>query len=295
MTRVAWIGLGRMGLPMSTHLVSAGFDVRGYDITEAALDRASAAGVSASSLLAEALEGADIVVTMLPHGNDVADVFLREGGVFDSAPETAIMIDSSTIPVATCQQLHDTAHMKNRSFLDAPVSGGTVGAEAGTLTFMVGGAEEVFEQARRVIEPMASNIFHTGGATTGQIAKICNNLILLINLASTAEGAVLAERLGLDPRVFWEIASVSSADSWPLRNWYPIPGVVPESAASRGFSPPTFTTRLAHKDVGLALQAAQSINQDLTLGPIVYSMLEALIDKGNGDKDCSAISTLMTK
>lgn len=293
MTRVAWIGLGRMGLPMSTHLVSAGYEVRGYDITDAALDRASAAGVKASFSLAEALDGAEFVVTMLPNGNDVADLFLREGGVFDLTSETAILIDSSTIPVETCQKLHDAADEKRRLFLDAPVSGGTVGAEAGTLTFMVGGPEHVFEEARRVLDPMAGNIFHTGGPTTGQIAKICNNLILLINLASTAEGAVLAERLGLDPRVFWDIASVSSADSWPLRNWYPIPGVVPGSAASRGFSPPTFTARLAHKDVGLALQAAQSVSQELTLGPIVYDFLETLIESGDGDLDCSAISTLM--
>lgn len=293
MKKVAWIGLGRMGLPMATHLVEAGFHVTGHDLSPDSLERARTAGISPASTVRDAVAGADVVFTMLPQGADVLSVYTGSDGILAHAPASAVLVDSSTISIASCQELHSLAKDAGFRFVDAPVSGGTMGAEAGTLAFMVGGDEQAFTDLSPVIEPMSANIFHAGGATTGQVAKICNNLILFINLSATAEGAVLAERLGLDKQKFFEIASVSSADSWPLRNWYPVPDVVETAASSRNFESPTFTAQLARKDVSLAVEAADDIGQPVRLGRMIQGFYDELIDEGLGDKDCSIISRLM--
>lgn len=293
MTKVAWIGLGRMGLPMASHLVDAGHSVTGYDLSEDSLIKAEAVGIARAQTIKDAVAGADVVFTMLPQGADVLSVYKDPEGILAHATRSTLLIDSSTISIAACHELHSLAKEAGFRFLDAPVSGGTVGAEGGTLAFMVGGDQEAFDDASPVIEPMSANIFHTGGPTTGQVAKICNNLILFINLSATAEGAVLAERLGLDKRKFFDIASVSSADSWPLRNWYPVPGVVETAASSRDFESPTFTARLARKDVSLAVEAAHDIGETLRLGEMVQGFYDELIDDGLGEKDCSIISRLM--
>ena len=293
MKKVAWIGLGRMGLPMATHLVDAGHSVTGYDLSEESLIKAEAVGIARAQTIKDAVAGADVVFTMLPQGADVLSVYKDPEGILAHATSSTLLVDSSTISIAACHELHSLAKESGFRFLDAPVSGGTVGAEGGTLAFMVGGDQEAFDDASPVIEPMAANIFHTGGPTTGQVAKICNNLILFINLSATAEGAVLAERLGLDKKKFFDIASVSSADSWPLRNWYPVPGVVETAASSRDFEAPTFTARLARKDVSLAVEAAHDIGETLRLGEMVQGFYDQLIDDGLGEKDCSIISRLM--
>lgn len=293
MKKVAWIGLGRMGLPMATHLVNAGHSVTGYDLSEDSLIKAEAVGIARARTIKDAVAGADVVFTMLPQGADVLSVYKDPEGILAHATPSTLLIDSSTISIAACHELHSLAKVAGFRFLDAPVSGGTVGAEGGTLAFMVGGDQEAFDDASPVIEPMSANIFHTGGPTTGQVAKICNNLILFVNLSATAEGAVLAERLGLDKKKFFDIASVSSADSWPLRNWYPVPGVVETAASSRDFESPTFTARLARKDVSLAVEAAHDIGETLRLGEMVQGFYDELIDDGLGEKDCSIISRLM--
>ena len=293
MAKVSWIGLGRMGLPMASHLVDAGHSVTGYDLSEESLTKAEAVGVARAQTIKDAVAGADVVFTMLPQGADVLSVYKDPEGILAHATPSTLLIDSSTISIAACHELHSLAKEAGFRFLDAPVSGGTVGAEGGTLAFMVGGDQEAFDDASPVIEPMSANIFHTGGPTTGQVAKICNNLILFINLSATAEGAVLAERLGLDKKKFFDIASVSSADSWPLRNWYPVPDVVETAASSRDFEPPTFTARLARKDVSLAVEAAHDIGETLRLGEMVQGFYDELIDDGLGEKDCSIISRLM--
>ena len=293
MKNVAWIGLGRMGLPMANHLVQAGHSVKGYDLNEESMTRAEGVGIVRAESVRDAVAGADIVFTMLPQGADVLGVYQAPDGILANAALSTLLVDSSTISIAACSELHSLAVAGGFRFLDAPVSGGTMGAEAGTLAFMVGGDQKAFADASTVFGPMSANIFHAGGPTTGQVAKICNNLILFINLSATAEGAVLAERLGLDKKKFFEIASVSSADSWPLRNWYPIPDVVETAASSRGFDPPTFTARLAMKDVSLAVEAAHDIDQKLTLGEIVQGFYGELIEDGLGEKDCSIISRLM--
>jgi len=291
MTTIGWIGLGHMGGPMTANLVKAGHSVRGFDLNAEALDAAVAAGVTRAASIAEAVQGADVVFTMLPKGEHAKAVYFGDDGVLAHASTTTLLVDSSTIDIESAQALHDAAAGAGFRFVDAPVSGGITGAEAGTLTFMIGGEADAVADATAFITPMAANIIPTGGATTGQAAKICNNLMLFINLAATSEGAVLADRLGLDPQVFWDIASVSSGDSWPLRTWYPIAGVVPSAAVNRDFAP-TFTAELAHKDIGLAVAAAAATDTPLEIGKHVQQLFQRLMDQGQGGKDCSMIVKL---
>lgn len=292
MSVVAWIGLGNMGGPMSANMVAAGHDVRGFDLSPDAVATAVAAGVTAAGSIAEAVTGADVVFTMLPKGEHARAVYFGDDGVLANTNTSTLLVDSSTIDIETAQSLHDAAAAAGFRFVDAPVSGGISGASAGTLTFMIGGEAGAVADATAYIEPMAANIIPTGAATTGQAAKICNNLMLFINLAATAEGAVLAERLGLDKQVFWDIASVSSGDSWALRTWYPIADVIETAAANRDFAP-TFTTDLANKDIGLAIAAAADTDTPLEIGQHVQQLFQRLIDQGQGGQDCSMIVKLV--
>ncbi|MHA7190570.1 3-hydroxyisobutyrate dehydrogenase [Arthrobacter sp. MDT2-16] len=292
MATIGWIGLGNMGGPMTANLVQAGHTVRGFDLNPGAVAAAEAGGVTSVAGIEDAVKGADVVFTMLPKGEHARAVYLGEDGVLAHADTSTLLVDSSTIDIESAAALHEAAAEKGFRFVDAPVSGGISGAKAGTLTFMIGGEEGAVKDATAFIEPMARNIIPTGGATTGQAAKICNNLMLFINLASTAEGAVLADRLGLDKQVFWDIASVSSGDSWALRTWYPVPGVV-ETAASNNDFAPTFTTELANKDIGLAIAAARDTGTPLEIGTHVQQLFQRLIDEGEGGKDCSMIIKLV--
>ena len=292
MAVIAWIGLGNMGGSMSVNLVKAGHDVRGFDLNAEALAAAVEGGVKPAGSIAEAVDGADVVFSMLPKGEHARAVYLGDGGVLAQADTRTLLVDSSTIDIASAQALHDAAAAAGFRFVDAPVSGGMSGAKAATLTFMIGGEDGAVAEATEYIKPMAANIIPTGGATTGQAAKICNNLMLFINLASTAEGAVLADRLGLDKQVFWDIASVSSGDSWALRTWYPVAGVVPTAASNNDFAP-TFTTELANKDIGLAISAARDTGTPLEIGEHVQQLFQRLIDSGQSAMDCSAIVKLV--
>ena len=292
MAAVGWIGLGNMGGRMSAHLVSAGHTVRGYDLNPEAVAAAAEHGVETVDSIAAAVAGADVVFTMLPKGAHSRAVYLGAGGVLAHADTHTLLVDSSTIDIESAQALHDAAAAAGFRFVDAPVSGGISGAETATLTFMVGGTPDAVQDAAGYIEPMAANIIPTGGATTGQAAKICNNLMLFINLAATSEGAVLADRLGLDQQVFWNIASVSSGDSWALRTWYPIPGVVPSAASNKNFAP-TFTAELANKDINLAIAAARDTGTPLEIGEHVQQLFQRLVDAGQAGRDCSMIVSLV--
>ena len=292
MAVVAWIGLGNMGGPMTANMVRAGHSVRGFDLSADAVAAAVGSGVTAASSIVEAVTGADVVFTMLPKGDHVRSVYFGDAGILANAATETLLVDSSTIDIESAQAVHDAAAAAGFRFVDAPVSGGMSGAAAGTLTFMIGGESAAVAEATAYIGPMAANIIPTGGATTGQAAKICNNLMLFINLASTAEGAVLADRLGLDKQVFWDIASVSSGDSWALRTWYPLAGVVPTSAANNDFAP-TFTAELANKDIGLAIAAARSTDTPLEIGEHVQQLFQRLIDEGQGGRDCTKIVALV--
>lgn len=292
MAAIGWIGLGNMGGPMTANLVKAGHEVRGFDLNPQVLATAAANGVTPASSIADAVFGAEVVFTMLPKGEHAIAVYLGEDGVLASVTPGTLLVDSSTIDVESARKLHDAAAKAGFRFVDAPVSGGISGAQAGTLTFMIGGEPGAVADASAFIEPMSANIIPTGRATTGQAAKICNNLMLFINLAGAAEGAVLADRLGLDKQVFWDIASVSSGDSWALRTWYPIAGVVPSSAANSDFAA-TFTTELANKDIGLAIAAARATATPLEIGEHVQQLFQRVLDAEQGAKDCSIIVKLV--
>lgn len=292
MAVIGWIGLGRMGNPMTKNLIAAGHTVTGYDVVEDAVKAAAGHGVKPAGSIAEAVKGADVVFSMLPKGEHAKTVYLGEDGVFAHADTSTLLVDSSTIDFDTAVELHKEATERGFKFVDGPVSGGVSGAAAGTLTFMLGGEDADVEAAKVFIDPMAGNIFHAGGDGAGQAAKIVNNMLLAISLQGVVEGAVLAERFGLKPEVFHSIAKVSSGDSWPLRTWYPVPGVVDTAAANRDFAA-GFSTMLMHKDVGLALDGAKTQGVELPAATLVHGRLQELIDTGRGDLDTSALIALV--
>ena len=289
MSIVSWIGLGHMGTPMSAHLVEAGHDVRGFDLDEEAMVAAREHGVRACDSLEEAVQGAEVIFSMLPQGEHSREVYLGEGGVLRLASKDALLIDSSTIDVETATDLHRAAKEAGFAFLDAPVSGGISGAAAATLTFMVGGHSSAVQAARPYLELMAGRIVHTGEAGTGQAAKIVNNMMLFICLEACGEGSVLADRLGLDPRVFWDIASVSSGNPWALQTWYPVPDIIESSAANHNFDA-TFSASLAAKDAKLALAAGEQVGVHLPAARLVAQKFQQLMDEGYAAKDCSLIA-----
>lgn len=279
MAIIGWVGLGNMGRPMAANLVKAGHTVQGFDVVEAAVTAAAEDGVTPAKSIEEAVKDAEIVFTMLPKGEHARSVYLTEGGVLEVAAKDTILVDSSTIDFDTARDLHSAAREAGYVFLDAPVSGGVTGAAAGTLTFMVGAEDADFEAAKKYIEPMAGNIFHAGGDAAGQAAKIVNNMMLAISSQGVVEGAVLADRFGLSPETFLNIAKVSSGDSWPLRTWYPIPGVVDTAAANNGFKP-GFAVSLMRKDLGLALAGGETQGVPLDAAQLVADKLDKLIDEG---------------
>ena len=288
MATIAWIGLGNMGGPMSGHLVAAGHEVRGVDPVPAAREAATGRGVLVVASVAEAVADADAVFTSLPRNEHVREVYGGDGGIWASAPEGALLLDTSTVDVATSRFCHETSVDRGFRFVDSPVSGGIAGAEAGTLTFMLGGDEADVREASALVDPMAGHVFALGGPTMGIAAKLANNLMLFVSLLGLAEGSQLAAELGLDAETFWKVASVSSGDSWPLRTWYPVPGVVPTSPANRNFDA-TFTTMLAEKDLSFALAAGEHAGLHLPAARIALDQFEQLIDEGYGGKDCSLI------
>ncbi|MGC3020582.1 MULTISPECIES: 3-hydroxyisobutyrate dehydrogenase [unclassified Brevibacterium] len=288
MSTIGWVGLGNMGRPMTANLVKAGHTVNGYDLVPGAVAAAAEHGVNPVNSIAEAVAGADIVFTMLPKGEHARTAYLEPDGVLANADAKTLLVDSSTIDFDSARVLHAEAAKAGFRLVDGPVSGGVTGAEAGTLTFMLGGADADVEEARPFIEAMAGNIFHAGGDAAGQAAKIVNNMMLSISLQGVVEGAVLAERFGLDPKVFYDIAKVSSGDSWPLRTWYPVPGVTTTSAANNDFKP-GFATALMHKDVGLALAGAETQGVDLPAASLVHAQLQKLMDEDLGGLDTTAL------
>lgn len=288
---IAWIGLGNMGGPMAANLVKAGHLVTGFDLSAAARNAAAAGGVEIAGSIAETVAGVAIVFSMLPAGRHVETVMTGPDGVLAHLAPGTLVVDSSTIDIDTARALHESVTAAGFRFLDAPVSGGVFGAESGTLTFMVGGSDADLAEATPVLETMAGRIFHAGPAGCGQAAKLANNLMLGINLAALCEGSVLADRLGLDPRTFFEIASVSSGDSWALRNWYPKAGVVGNAAVNRDFQG-GFAVNLMRKDVGLAVEAGGSTATDLPFATMVVEYLDKMIELGWGGRDSSSLVKL---
>lgn len=292
MATVTWIGLGNMGGPMTANLVAAGHEVVGFDLDARANEVAAAHGVRIAASVADAVSGADAVFTMLPKGEHVRAVYEGDHGVWANAPQSALLLDSSTVDIETSRYCHEESAARGFRFVDAPVSGGISGAAAGTLTFMLGGGAADVAHAADLVAPMAGNVFVVGGPTLGIAAKLANNMMLFISLVATAEGSQLASSLGIDPQTFWDIARVSSADSWALRTWYPVPGIVESAAANRNFDA-TFATTLALKDVALALGAGDAAGLNLPAAQLAREQFERLIAEGLGGKDCSLIAKLV--
>jgi 3-hydroxyisobutyrate dehydrogenase len=284
--KVAFIGLGNMGGGMAANLASKGFAVRAFDLSAEALEKAVKAGCTAATSAAEAVAGADVVVTMLPAGTHVAGVY--RDSVFGAVPEGTLLIDCSTIDVGTAKTLGAEAVAAGLVAVDAPVSGGIAAANAGTLTFMVGGTDEGFARAKTVLDAMGKAVIHAGASGAGQTAKICNNMLLGASMVATAEAFVLAKKLGLDPQRFYDIASVSSGQNWSMTSYCPLPGVGPESPADRDYQG-GFAVALMLKDLRLAAEAAGLAGAETPMGEKALELYEAFAADGQGGLDFSAI------
>ena len=284
--KIAFIGLGNMGGGMAANLVKAGHDVRAFDLSEDALKHAHDNGCATFTDAREAVQGAEAVVTMLPNGAIVKAVYTDS--VIGHAPDAAVLLDCSTIDVATAKEVIAKAEAAGYDMVDAPVSGGIAAANGGTLTFMVGGTEKAFERAEKVLKGMGKAVIHAGQAGAGQTAKICNNMLLAISMIGTAEAMKMAEKLGLDPQKFYEISSQSSGYCWSLNAYTPLPGVGVESPADNDYQG-GFATALMLKDLRLAMAAAEEAGAGVPLGSRAAALYEDFAGKGNGGLDFSAI------
>ena len=288
MTRIAFIGLGNMGGPMSANLIQAGHEVAGFDLAQAALDVFTRAGGKPAKSAAAAMAGAEVVVTMLPAGPHVRQAYTGEGGVLASAKAGALLIDSSTIDVETARFVGKAAAEQGFEMVDAPVSGGVGGAAAGTLTFMVGGSAAGFERARPILEKMGKTIAHAGAAGNGQAAKICNNMMLAVSMIGVCEGFQLAEKLGLDIQKLFDISSKSTGQCWAMTNYCPAPGPVQAAPSNRDYQA-GFTADMMLKDLKLAQQAAQAAGAVTPMGAEAAALYQFLVGAGLGAKDFSVM------
>jgi 3-hydroxyisobutyrate dehydrogenase len=287
MARVGFIGLGNMGSGMAANLAKAGHDVRAFDLSAEALERAETNGCKRAGSAAEAVQGVDAVVTMLPAGKHVRDVY--ESSVIGTAPTTAILMDCSTIDVGTAREEIEKAQSRGYAMVDAPVSGGIAAAESGTLTFMVGGTEQAFGRAREFLDLMGKAVIHAGGPGAGQAAKICNNMLLGASMIATCETFVLAQKLGLDPQTFFDISSQASGQCWSMTSYCPLPGVGPATPADRDYEG-GFAAALMLKDLRLAMEAAQSVDSYTPMGAHAEELYARFAEKlGGAGKDFSGI------
>jgi len=292
MARIGFLGLGNMGAPMAANLVKAGHAVSGFDPVAAARERLAAAGGAPAGSIAEAVRQAEVVISMLPEGRHVRAAYLEPAGVLESAPPGALLIDCSTIDVATARAVAEAASARGFAMLDAPVSGGVGGATAGTLTFMVGGDPAAFDRGRPILEAMGKAVIHAGPSGNGQAAKICNNMMLGIQMISVCEAMALAEKLGLSHQTLFEIASKSSGQCWSLTSYCPVPGPVPSSPANRGYTP-GFTVAMMRKDLKLAQEAAQAVGARTPLGAGAYQLYNLFASQATEGLDFSAIMTMI--
>ena len=287
---IGFFGVGNMGGPMAANLVKAGHSVRAFDLSEAAVAKLVGEGAVAASSAADAVSGAEAVVTMLPAGKHVRAVY--EGEIFGAAAAGTLFMDCSTIDVDSARHVGGLAKEKGFRFVDAPVSGGVAAATAGTLTFMVGGSEEDFAVAEPFLQSMGKAVIRGGDLGAGQAVKICNNMLLAITMIGTCEAFTLAEKLGLDPQNFFDIASKASGQSWSMTSYCPVPGPVPTSPANRDYTP-GFATALMLKDMGLALQAAKDAGADVSVAEKAAAIYQDYADAGEAGKDFSGIINLI--
>ena len=290
MAKIAFIGLGNMGGPMAANLVKGQHQVTAFDLTPAAVAAAVEKGARKAASAAEAVKDAEIVVTMLPQGKHVREVYEKD--VLPNVAKGALLIDCSTIDVDSARHVGTLAEKAGLLMVDAPVSGGVGGATAGTLTFMVGGSDAAFAKARPILEKMGKNIVHTGAPGSGQAAKIVNNMILGITMIGVAEGFLMGKRLGLDTQKLFDIVSTSSGSCWAVNSYLPVAGPVPASPANRDFAP-GFTADNMLKDLRLAQQAAQSTGASTPMGAEAAQLFTMFVNAGNGGKDFSGIIRML--
>jgi 3-hydroxyisobutyrate dehydrogenase len=284
--KIAFIGLGNMGGGMAANLVKAGHNVRAFDLAEEALAKAKANGCETFATVREAVSGVDAVVSMLPNGAIVDKVYAED--VIGHAPKGAVLLDCSTIDVATAKKVVEAATAAGYEAVDAPVSGGIAAANAGTLTFMVGGTDRAFARAEPLLAKMGKAVIHAGAAGAGQAAKICNNMLLGIHMIGTCEAFAMAEKLGLDAQKFYDISSVSSGQCWSMTSYCPVPGVGPQSPADNDYQG-GFATALMLKDLKLAMEAAGTSGASVPMGARAKELYEAFTAGDNGGLDFSAI------
>ncbi len=294
MTRVAFIGLGNMGAPMAQNLVKAGFKLSVFDLVAESVAQLVQAGASAASSASDAVKEADVVITMLPASKHVEGIYLGADGLLAKIPSKALIIDCSTIAADSARKVAAAAVAHGLAMIDAPVSGGTGGAIAGTLTFIVGGEAVDLERARPLLEKMGKNIFHAGAAGAGQVAKIANNMLLGIAMAGTAEALALGVANGLDPKVLSEIIAKSSGRTWAIELYNPWPGVMENVPSSKGYAG-GFGVDLMLKDLGLAAEAAVSTQSVIALGELARNMFAMHSAQGSGKLDFSSIVNLVKR
>ena len=286
MAKIAFIGLGHMGGGMAPNLAKAGHEVRAFDLVAEAVAKAKEGGCSAAGSAAEAVKDADVVITMLPASKHVRAVFHDD--VAPNAKKGALLIDCSTIDVASAREVGEGLIKLGFEFVDAPVSGGIAAAAGGSLTFMVGGTDEAFEKARPILEPMAKAVIHAGALGAGQAAKICNNMILGATMVVTCEGFALANKLGLDLQTFLDISSKASGQSWSMTSYAPVPGVGPDTPADHDYEG-GFAAALMLKDLKLAMEAAKQAGAYTPIGGEAEELFQRFVDRGGGNKDFSGI------
>ena len=294
MTRVAFIGLGNMGAPMAQNLIKAGFSLTVFDLVKEAVDQLVKSGATAAASASDAVNGADVVITMLPASKHVEGIYLGPEGLLTKIASKALVIDCSTIAADSARKVAGAAADRGLAMIDAPVSGGTGGAIAGTLTFIVGGEPADLERARPLLEKMGKNIFHAGAAGAGQVAKIANNMLLGIAMAGTAEALALGVANGLDPKVLSEIISKSSGRTWAIELYNPWPGVMENVPSSKGYAG-GFGVDLMLKDLGLAAEAAVSTQSVIALGELARNLFAMHSAQGNGKLDFSSIVNLVKR
>lgn len=284
--KIAFIGLGNMGGGMAANLVQAGHEVHAFDLSAEALARAADHGCKAHTAVREAVAGAEAVVSMLPNGAIVEQVYTAE--VIGHAPTTALLLDCSTIDVATARKVTEAAATAGYTMVDAPVSGGIAAATGGTLTFMVGGSNEAFAKAEPILAAMGKAVIHAGASGAGQAAKICNNMILGATMIATCEAFALADKLGLNLQTFFDISSKASGQSWSMTSYCPVPGVGPQSPADNNYEG-GFAAALMLKDLKLAMEAARGAGAQVPMGARAEELYEAFAAAGHGGLDFSAI------
>ncbi|MGB0571302.1 MAG: 3-hydroxyisobutyrate dehydrogenase [Alphaproteobacteria bacterium] len=288
MAKIGFIGLGNMGGPMVANLVTAGHSVSVFDISADAVKRAVESGVAAADSARATADGAEVVITMLPAGAHVRSVYVDDDGVLDALEKDALVIDCSTIDVPTARDMIAEGESRGLEMIDAPVSGGVGGAAAGTLTFMCGGTDSAFARAEPILQAMGKNIFHAGAAGAGQSAKVCNNLMLAIQMIAVSEGFGLAEKLDLDAQKLFDIASTATSQCWAMTSYCPVPGPVPTSPANNDYEA-GFTVAMMLKDLELSQEAADTTGANTPLGAQATALFDAYAADGNEGLDFSAI------